>query len=1349
MQYMGNGVYRFYIPIWVFGGWNNYYLDSYNARNSSSDTYVWYSRKKGCGRGDATVHRIATIAAKRAGSNTKEDVKSEGEGFIYVHEGSIIIQSMHNGDKKAITAGDDTYWAGWNNSLKLKRKNDDDHKYITYFEFDWYVPQELANGDDFYWGVSANIYKYSSQAHYESFWWAHDDVQNVLSPETPQLFTPYLYALDDDGVTGYGNAAVQYVVTQDPVSYHTSLDSKEVPVSEKSGLIFVPTADSVQRFYSATFQVDMTKTNNSSQTSVQRYTVKSNEIHIPAYHRLYDLRAQELLDQQQSVTGDVGLTWSIRCPGAEDLIPGDMFEVERAFKEDFSDAVTVGMEYLNVDSATYTMEDDPLEAMRALNDTTIANTKKVSESGVFFANDSAGDPAIEYEATLTSQSIYEPGRPVYYRVRRATSAVWGWREGFALNTVLNKNNYLAPLADEPISYTKDPNYAENKKIHFHFHLDNKLIHVEPDAESACELTYSVRNINSMMPIRLTFNALEGILPANYTYKMYYLPPEGSLVQEMLTLKDGNKLEASVQSGSKVQISIIDNQGYSVNTIDLIGKLDNKAAYIADCELYYASDHHNIYSNLTPNEAAMNAEMEALKQRYPLPDTVRHTLYTQLVDKVAQINHGEPRCNWDRNAILYLRRVLVETNDTIELAVPADSIIRQADGSWIAHMTDVIDMPCTHYRYAVRLDQRASALKVLNPASLNPVDITGPDLYYNEVAHIDKFNATQGTDRYGVILSWEQTPGGVDRYDLERREAGSNAVFDPIHSTVENNYRDNGTEPGVQYEYRVSVTYTCHDTTTTNSATTTGFRSPYGLISGRIHYSDGSACPGVTVKLTANGEGTNNEWTTITDAKGKYVFDSLLYGAGKEYSIIPTSTYAQFRFNGQSTTSVTLNAANPVAEGIEFDNISSVRVTGRILYEMSSIPVRDANLMLDGVMIQSAGGPIKTDAAGNFEIQVPDNHPFTLQAVKDGHTFVGEGYVVMNNSDRLLLTSPLDGVRIWDNTKVRLAGRIVGGRKQALKPLGFGLSTNNLGDDLQLVLELEGDNISHIVRDENDLTHDTLNFTVDHIVHKNGQADTTGVTEVLYEKKRIIIKPDPNTGEYCADLYPVKYKITQATARGYSTLFADGKTSEVLDLSNAATKHGGEIEDEWISYWNAKFSITYRSPIDISCTQMRYGIEQDFYGEQSMPRKNIMNEIVDIPLVYTDSNDVKHYTFGYPVFMTGNYTFRVTAHEDYYYNNDKNGKHEEVRIDGGGLKVYNGLHDAGIARRSRCSSPVGSTQRRTCSNCRRSSMRKDRWISRSRWTTYRSTTPVRMRCTYWICPSKRTVSISRNRHSRLM
>ena len=164
----------------------------------------------------------------------------------------------------------------------------------------------------------------------------------------------------------------------------------------------------------------------------------------------------------------------------------------------------------------------------------------------------------------------------------------------------------------------------------------------------------------------------------------------------------------------------------------------------------------------------------------------------------------------------------------------------------------------------------------------------------------------------------------------------------------------------------------------------------------------------------------------------------------------------------TTASVTLNADNPVADGIEFDNISSVRFSGRVLYSKSSIPVRDANIKLDTNMVYIAGGPLRTDASGNFELQVPKNHAFTLQVVKDGHTFEGKGFVRMNNDSNLVLEKALDGVRVWDATKVRLAGRVVGGKKQADLKLGFGLSTNNLGDDLQLVLELEGDNISRVV-----------------------------------------------------------------------------------------------------------------------------------------------------------------------------------------------------------------------------------------------------------------------------------------------
>ena len=1266
---VGNGVYRFRIPIWVYGRVNNYYLDSYNARNSSGDSYIWYSLKPNGTRGSNDVHRIATVAAVRKGKNYENDAKGEGEGFIYMHAGSAVILNMKNATKVAVLQDDDTYWAGWNNSLKLKRMNDDGHQDITYIEFDWYPPQDLS-GKNFYWGVSANIYKYSSGEHYENKWWAMDEKLNVGDPQQPELFTPYLYAIDEDGATGYGNAAIQYAVYQNPISYHTSFDATEVPVSSNAGSIIVPTTDTVQRLFSATFQVDLSNDSKAQQL----YTLNTNAIHVPAYHRVYDFRAEEILDDQQSVTGKAKLSWAIRYPGAEDLVESDMFQVERAFKPDFSDAQTIAIETFDSKTGTYSVEDDPLHASHtggdALTNSVLTN---VSEKGSYTVYDANGDAIVEYEAVLTSKRLFEPGTPVYYRMRRASASIWGWQEGFAMFDTLTQNSYLAPLAQKQADYTLDPDYETNRKVHFQIKIENRPVQVQPETEKECELTYTVKDVHGLIPVRLRLHPSDGIKLSDYKYKVYYLTPESKFQQFFVDLQDGNRIELYVEAGSLLQLYIINKEGYSVDYLDLSSDLEQQAAYIADVDIEpYQS---KLRTHLYEDEQAMQRAKDSVAALFPLPDTVRHSLYTKIASKVTSLNASNTRSNWDRNAMLFLRRVTVETNDTIEFLVPADSIKRQEDGSWVAHMTNVANMACSHYRYSVHIDQTGSALKVLNPSDLGPIDINGPELYYNEVAKIAHFDATQGTDRYGIILTWEPTAGGLDYYELSRREAGNTAPFTLIQTTEKNNYRDNDVVPGVEYEYQLMASYSCNNATTTNFATTTGSRSPYGLIAGRIRYSDGTGCAGVKIRLESEGM---NDIEVLTDATGRFLFDSLLYGAGKDYSLIPTSTYAEFRFNNTSmtTASITLNADNPIASGIEFDNISSVRFTGRILYSKSTIPVRDANLLLDGNLVENAGGVVRTDASGNFEIQVPKNHPFTLQAVKEGHTFEDNGFVRMNKDSNLVLDKALDGVRIWDATKVRLAGRLVGGKNQADKPLGFGLSKNNLGDDLQLVLELEGDNISHIVRDENDLTRDTFEYTVQHFAYREYSVDTTGTTRVHYQKKRIIINPDPKTGEYCADLFPVRYKVTQATAKGYATLFAEGKTSEVIDLSDAPNRKGGDIDGSRYTRWNERYDITYRSPIDISCIQMRYGMPQDFYGEEFMTRQSVMMEQVKIPLATKDTATGEYYyTFGHPVYPTADYTFRITAHEDYYYNNERNNDHEEVRIKGGALKVYNGLHES--------------------------------------------------------------------------
>ena len=106
---------------------------------------------------------------------------------------------MKNGTRVTLEKDDATYWDKWTKSLKLKRKNDDGHEDITYIEFDWYPPQELA-GNDFYWGISANIYKYSSGESTYTKWWKMSERLNVSDPQTPELFQPYLYAMPEDSM---------------------------------------------------------------------------------------------------------------------------------------------------------------------------------------------------------------------------------------------------------------------------------------------------------------------------------------------------------------------------------------------------------------------------------------------------------------------------------------------------------------------------------------------------------------------------------------------------------------------------------------------------------------------------------------------------------------------------------------------------------------------------------------------------------------------------------------------------------------------------------------------------------------------------------------------------------------------------------------------------------------------------------------------------------------------------------------------------------------------------------------------------------------------------------------------
>ena len=548
------------------------------------------------------------------------------------------------------------------------------------------------------------------------------------------------------------------------------------------------------------------------------------------------------------------------------------------------------------------------------------------------------------------------------------------------------------------------------------------------------------------------------------------------------------------------------------------------------------------------------------------------------------------------------------------------------------------------------------------------DYTFPNKKKNSAVIINNLQASKNDSIHPefIRLTWE-ADGLADYFIIERNNDTLVANFQPETATSEGYwYNDSTAVPNEEYTYRVISIMNCAGIKT-DTAECKGSRYRYGFIEGHITYTTGTRMAGVVVNLTTEDKQTNR--TTTTDADGYYRFDTLAYDLKKvtSYLVTPSTQYADIYsyYNPeQKSIPVSLSTEHSVARNIDFLSSSYYRLTGRVLFSKTTIPVRDAYFLLSGNVVKSGADTIRTDASGNFSLTVPQGDGFTLQVAKEGHNFPNNGYLRINNSDTISLNQSLDGVRFWDKTRVRLVGRLAGGDIQGEKPLGFGESKNNLGDNLQLVLTLEGDNISHFVYDDKDLTK-----TTDSVVYKHyfkGQK-----TRVMMEEKRIIIYPDSATGEYEVELPPVKYRIVQASAQGYATLFTDGKTSETKDLTNSLIKKELKLPNtSYLDSCNDTYSVIYHAPAVVTVQQSRYSLPMAYFGEKSISRTTPNGTPIKVDL-YDDQKET--YTFGYPVFLVGmGYNMHISAKEEYRYNNVADAIPDIVPLGNYPVTVYNGL-----------------------------------------------------------------------------
>ncbi|MBP5257463.1 MAG: carboxypeptidase regulatory-like domain-containing protein, partial [Prevotella sp.] len=530
----------------------------------------------------------------------------------------------------------------------------------------------------------------------------------------------------------------------------------------------------------------------------------------------------------------------------------------------------------------------------------------------------------------------------------------------------------------------------------------------------------------------------------------------------------------------------------------------------------------------------------------------------------------------------------------------------------------------------------------------------------------------------VLLQWETDDNPVDYFEVQRRTVGGSKEWQTIESGITaKEYEDKTTSPVYDYEYKVLAANNCEGLSFTETEVVTAHCVQTGTVEGYVRFADGTGIPDVLVSVSPS-QTHPKDITTVsvrTDDSGYYKVEDLRYYTEQSgpYDISVNIAKDNLSPDCADGLGVTFDTKSNIYSNVNFTVTNGYKFSGYVMYYGTSIPVPGVEFTANEHAVQAGGKPITTGPDGKFSFFVLGGET-TIQAHKDGHEFYNDGKYTHN------FTTNKDKIYFYDKTRVKLIGRVVGGNDQGELPLGNSLSRNNLGQSITINMALEGDNSSWLVFDNLDSSLKERDTVFVHTAHDKKQ---TYQTSMHTTRHRIEIKPDKYTGEYCVELPPVKWKVQQIFAQGYPTLFQEGKTGDVIDLTDSLTLHRDVFTGQWLSYggndvtevtveYNAQYSRIYHSPVQIDYKQVGYD-KFDYFGDKQYVAKNLGGDKSVVPLAYPDSiTGEAVYTFGHPVFsIEKKYLFQLSANEKYYWNNNpKSDTIDVVQMKGGEVVVQN-------------------------------------------------------------------------------
>ena len=536
------------------------------------------------------------------------------------------------------------------------------------------------------------------------------------------------------------------------------------------------------------------------------------------------------------------------------------------------------------------------------------------------------------------------------------------------------------------------------------------------------------------------------------------------------------------------------------------------------------------------------------------------------------------------------------------------------GQW-THLTFVYSDNCLK----IRVRQNDKAWKFAQ--TLNHPVITA------NLAQADGFViANSGALNWGELFA-----GWVDEVRLFNRALSDEEIAKNFNHTL------NGSEEGLQAYYSFDEGL-ANQTIAYDFSRQNGVSNGHHVMANVAAHSDKEVVP------------SNEQLSlmTYTDKDGNYMLRGIPFqGEGTNYTITPTLGVHKFNPNNESRF-FSLNSLT--YSGVNFEDVSSFPVSGVVYYDSTTIPVEDAMIYVDGNLAAKDGEAIKTNAIGEFKVDVPIGDHF-IQVKKNGHTFVNKGRYPEDPDSvgtRFTFEEAKSGLTFYDNTRVTVAGRVAGGDIEYNKPLGLRASTANIGK-AKLTLTYANSDKSYInaTQTSNGNAPSWSNNTKS---QRNFDASTPNVDSKAYVVKganKITIETDPTSGEWAAELLPLKYTVESIEIPSNKAITKANFSLPDIDATNPQRETTDSLGDSEFKYV-ASCKMEYKSKSTIELTEHEDGA----FGDKSIKVRGLDGKEANVPL-YTVNNNTVNYKFGYPVYQEmGDYTYQLRAFER-YENKDKN------------------------------------------------------------------------------------------------